>query len=106
MVLSLVLFVPACAGRSDTTGPATEAPAPGQVVINGFAFNPTQVTVKVGETVTWENHDPVVHTVSGEGLDSGDIATGASYSRTFDRAGALTYQCKYHPAMKGTLVVR
>ena len=60
------------------------------VLITDSAFNPAEIEVSRGTTVEWENQDSVIHTVTTQtGLwDSGDIAPGATYSRTFDSATA------------------
>lgn len=77
------------------------------VSIEGFAFAPTAATVKVGQEVTWENHDPAQHTVTqeGGGFDSGTLASGGTFKTTFDQPGEYRYICALHPGMKGTVVV-
>ena len=34
-----------------------------KVTIDNFTFSPVEVKVKVGDTVTWTNHDDIPHTV-------------------------------------------
>lgn len=68
-------------------------------------FLPTTMTVKRGVTVTWTNRDVTTHTVTGSGWGSGDIAPGATYSRTFSTAGSFDYHCTIHPTMQGTVNV-
>ncbi len=74
-----------------------------------FAFDPVTVTVRVGDSVTWRNAvgDPD-HTATSDtgGWDSGDIKPGGSRTVTFATAGTFAYHCRYHPIMKGTVVVR
>jgi plastocyanin len=88
---------------------AAKADAKGEaaVAIEGFAFAPATVEAEVGQKVTWENHDPAEHTVTGEdgGFDSGTMAAGASFEATFDAPGEYRYICALHPGMKGTVVV-
>jgi len=36
------------------------------VTIDNFVFEPERVTVKVGTTVTWTNHDDIPHTVASK----------------------------------------
>lgn len=87
-------------GGGSTTGGAT-------VTLANFAFDPTSVEIKAGESVTWTNEDSAVHTVTGDGgIDSGDLAKGKSYSKTFDTAGTYNYKCTIHPTMTGTVVVK
>lgn len=80
-----------------------------EVTIADFAFTPSTVEVSVGDTVTWTNTDGVPHTVTqepaGSGFQSGTIASGESFSQTFEEAGEFSYFCEFHPNMTGTIVV-
>jgi len=90
------------------TVPADEGTGVGvtDVTIGDFAFSPAAIEVKVGDTVTWTNNDSLPHTVTGDGgVDSGELATGQTYTKTFDTAGEYAYACTIHPAMTGTVVV-
>src|SRR5918995_4605422 len=78
------------------------------VDIKDFAFNPPEMTVPVGGSITWTNSDSAPHTATGldrEALQSGAIAPGASFTHTFDTAGTIEYFCEFHPNMKGSIVV-
>jgi plastocyanin len=78
------------------------------VEIIDFAYNPPEITVPVGGSVTWTNEDGAPHTATGldrEALQSGAIAPGASFTLTFDTAGTIEYFCEFHPNMKGSIVV-
>ena len=90
--------------NSNTTPAATNA-----VTIQNFAFNPSNITVKKGTTVTWTNNDSTTHTVtetdSQTGPDSGDLSPGKSYSFTFNATGTFHYHCSIHPSMTGTVIV-
>ena len=76
------------------------------VIIKNLAFLPDTITVKVGDTVTWVNADDRDHTVLGDGLRSGNIKPGRTWSMKFTKAGKYTYGCTYHPRMRGTVVVK
>jgi plastocyanin len=85
----------------------TSAAAGASVEAKNFAFNPKTVTIKVGDTVTWTNQDSTTHTVTGDGgIDSGNLAPGKSYSKTFDTAGTFNYHCSIHPSMTGQVIVQ
>ena len=78
------------------------------VSIVDFAFEPAEVTVPVGGTVTWTNDGERNHTATAQDRDvlqSGTIDSGASYSETFDEAGTYEYFCEFHPDMEGTIIV-
>ncbi len=75
--------------------------------ISDYQFSPGSLTIHVGETVTWINNGPSVHTAtaSNGSFDTGNLQKGASASHTFTQAGAFTYFCRIHPFMHGTIVV-
>jgi len=77
------------------------------VDMDGVAFAPEQLIVKVGETVTWTNKDPYPHNVTsttGE-FKSGDIAPDAKWQFQATKAGRFPYECTLHPGMSGILIV-
>jgi plastocyanin len=78
------------------------------VEIKDFAYNPDEITIPTGGSVTWKNNDPAPHTATGldrEVLQSGAIAAAESFTQTFDTAGTFEYFCEFHPNMKGAFVV-
>ena len=76
------------------------------VMIDNFTFEPAQLTVKVGTTVTWKNRDDIPHTVVSAGkFRSKTMDTDDSYSFTFTAAGDYKYFCSLHPHMTGTIKV-
>jgi plastocyanin len=97
-VLSVVLLL-ALAGADKVT--------PKTVAIDGTTFQPSTLTVKVGESVTWQNKDPFPHTVTSKdaGFDSHSIAAGKSWKYTATTRGEFSYICTLHPTMKATLRV-
>jgi plastocyanin len=72
-----------------------------------YAFQPVRVQVAVGTTLSWENVGAVIHTAtsSTRAWDTGDIASGATASVTFDTAGTFNYTCSPHPWMIGQIQV-
>jgi plastocyanin len=80
--------------------------AESMVTIDNFTFAPAKLTVKVGDTVTWKNHDDIPHTVVSAGkFRSKALDTDDSYTFTFTAAGDYTYFCSLHPHMTGTIKV-
>jgi plastocyanin len=89
------------------TSAATTAQAV-QVVMKNRAYDPQQVTVKVGDTVSWVNQDSPNHDVvadNGE-FKSELFGNGGSFSFTFTKAGTYPYHCSIHPGMVGTVIVQ
>jgi plastocyanin len=76
------------------------------VMIDNFTFEPAQLTVKVGTTVTWKNRDDIPHTVVSAGkFRSKTLDTDDSFSFTFTAAGDYKYFCSLHPHMIGAIKV-
>lgn len=77
------------------------------VAISGSAYSPANVTVAVGDTVTWTNSDQISHTATADGgsFDTGALGNGASGTVTFSNAGTFPYHCSIHPDMTGSVVV-
>jgi len=92
--------------------PARTAPSPvgsgPQIGIENFNFVPAEITVPVGTTVTWTNHDDVPHTStsSDQVWDSKTLDPDGSYSFTFDKPGTYSYFCAVHPFMTARVVVQ
>jgi plastocyanin len=77
-----------------------------QVTIDNFTFVPRQLTLKVGDSVTWTNHDDIPHTVVSAGrFRSKTLDTDNSFAFTFTAAGDYTYFCSLHPHMTGVIKV-
>lgn len=87
-------------------------------------YDPPQMTIIEGDTITWYNDDRESHTVTSgispgrfgwmdnrdfgtpDGIfDSGQFLPGDSWSYTFEETGTFTYYCIIHPWMEGVVVV-
>jgi amicyanin len=124
---ALALVAAGCGGDDDDDGgdggaATTEQPAGGggddgggagggggaEVSMEGIAFQPAEVTVSAGDTVTWTNNDSVGHDVTADSFSSGEpgaMASGDTFEHTFEEAGTFDYVCTVHPGMEGTVVV-
>ena len=106
-----IIVAESASAASPTTPGAATTPAPpaatGDVGMAGKAFRPSRITIAPGGSVTWRNDDDRDHTVTAtnDAFDSGTLAPGTTYKRTFPNAGSFTYLCLIHPAMTGTVVV-
>lgn len=78
------------------------------VAISGFSFSPKDITVNVGDSVTWTNSDAQGHTATADGgsFDTGTIGNGASKTVAFSTAGTFAYHCSIHAAMIGSVTVQ
>ena len=92
----------------ESSSQADAATAEVSVNIQGMAYQPASLTIKIGTKVTWTNNDRAPHTVTS--MDSGPLASGSlnfgdSYSMTFNEPGTYTYYCKFHPRMRASVIV-
>src|SRR5260370_16971594 len=78
------------------------------VTIDNFTFTPPELTVAVGTTVKWVNHDDIPHTVvnKDKAFRSKALDTNDSFSYTFASAGTFDYFCALHPHMVGKVIVK
>jgi amicyanin len=78
------------------------------VTIDNFTFTAPELTVAVGTTVKWVNHDDIPHNVVNKDklFRSKVLDTDDSYSFTFASAGTYDYFCGLHPHMQGKIVVK
>jgi len=72
-------------------------------------FSPSNMTVKVGQSIEWDWQDPnVAHTVTSDDTTSFDSCLqnkGYKFVVTFTQAGKIPYHCTIHPLMVGTITV-
>lgn len=122
-------------GNEDTTEPDDSDDGNGgggnTIVVgpnNSLRFDPAELTISTGESVTWEFESPshnvaawpdmhdkisVPDDASGFGsMDEGGdknetVSEGETFEHTFDTAGEYTYVCVPHAAsdMVGTIIV-
>jgi amicyanin len=78
------------------------------VTIDNFTFTAPELTVAVGTTVKWVNHDDIPHNVVNKDklFRSKALDTDDSYSFTFASAGTYDYFCGLHPHMQGKIIVK
>lgn len=82
------------------------------VIISGYSFHPSSLTVTRGTTVTWINMDFATLTVTSGTeqnptnlFDSHELSHMESFSYTFTFPGVYQYYCDIHPGMVGTITV-
>lgn len=75
-------------------------------------YLPPQITIDVGQTITWINEDRAFHTVTAgyydvpeDDFDSGHMRPDERFHHTFEQAGMFHYYCRLHPWMEGTVIV-
>jgi plastocyanin len=120
-IFAMALVLAACGGDDDggeTTGPTATEPtgATGEteggggggteITIEGFAFNPSTITVSGPTEVTVTNNDTTAHTFT---LDDGSVdlalGPGETGTATVDVSETTGFHCTPHPSMTGTIEV-
>jgi plastocyanin len=76
------------------------------IVIAQMAYGPAPAGMRVGDVVQWVNQDIFLHsaTASDHSFDVTIPVHGGGQTR-LKNAGTIAYTCRYHPGMKGQLVV-
>jgi len=117
-MVAIAVVLAGCSSGSTTTTGGVETTIPGgggssggatvQVNMQGFAFDPQTVTIKVGDTVNWTNMDEAPHnaTAVDTSWKTSTFGKGESGSFTFTTAGTFPYICTVHPNMTGTVIVQ
>jgi plastocyanin len=129
--LALGLVVAGCGGDDDddsngggAAAATTEQPADtgggaggggAEVSMENIQFNPNDVTVNAGDTITFTNKESVphdVHKTSGPGDDfasgpAGGMQEGDTFELKLDQPGKYEYVCDVHaPGMTGSITVK
>jgi plastocyanin len=78
------------------------------IKIENFTFNPAEITIKPGTTVTWQNGDDIPHSIVEDNAKfrSKALDAGETFSMAFANAAEIGYFCGLHPRMKGKIVVK
>jgi plastocyanin len=94
------------------TAPATSGDAVRAVEGEGdprtaWTFEPKQIDVTHGATVTFTNTGSEVHTATADdgSFDTGTLNPGDGKAVMFHEAGTFAYHCTLHPWMQGQVVV-
>lgn len=94
---------------ADTTGEGSESSGGSgdAVEIVEFEYDPEEITVPAGTTVTFTNQDVAPHTATADdsSFDTENLEQGDSAEETFDEPGTYSYFCRFHVFMKGSVVV-
>ena len=84
-------------------------PAAAKVItidVNKMVYAPEKITAQVGDVVEWNNSDIVVHDVTEKNKKwNALLPVKGKASITIKEPGTFEYYCKFHPNMKGEIVV-
>lgn len=98
MLLALV----ACGGTTTNSGGSTSG---NTIVLKNLAFNPSSLSVSVGDTVTFSNEDNVPHHIVVGTDDLGQQQPGETKTWKAPADGTYQMKCIIHPSMTGQITV-
>ena len=86
------------AATAAPTAAATATPATALIELGDHFFDPAQLTVKVGTTVTWKSVGQSTHDLAARdgSFALGAMSFGQTFSFTFNRVGRFPYVCMQH----------
>jgi plastocyanin len=106
----LIGGLPSTAGRIVTADarPAETATDGPEIDIQQFQYSLPALTVPVGTTVTWKNHDVEPHTVTSRqrAFGSAGLETDDVFAFRFETPGTYEYFCALHPFMTAQITVQ
>lgn len=124
--IAIVVGVASCGGDDKSTSTGTTAattsttttqtqqetvPAVVKVSVGDNFYKPVDVSIKVGQSISWRNDGAVPHTVTSDSdstvkFDSGTLESRAAYGLKPATVGKLTYYCTIHgKSQSGTVTV-
>ena len=101
------LLVVAAAGLCAAAAPLLAKEAPSKLLVvsmNNLAYAPQTIAAHVGDRVAWVNADIFLHSATTPDFDV-VLKPGASGGVRLLKPGVISYICRYHPGMKGQIVV-
>ncbi len=116
LVVGIAAYAPSAfadASVTMTKGASSSAGGPACVTAKN-CFDPPNVQIAPGDTVTWTNADTASHTATsgqpsdnttGTVFDSSLVKAGGTFAHKFTDAGTFNYFCQVHPWMIGVVTV-
>lgn len=97
---AMLAALPLMGGSAAVAEPRTH-----RIEMRNMRFGPVPANIKAGDTIVWVNRDIVPHTATARDR-SFDVVVPSrgSASMVVRRAGTIPFYCRYHPAMRDSLV--
>ena len=119
LILSLVALLTGCTqqnGSEEEPAASVEIdpaePVERQVVIRSLSFEPEDITVKKGDTITWQNLDKTdeynetrEYKLESDSFSSPVLKEAQIFSYTFNYKGTYKYYDSKHANLNGKVVV-
>jgi plastocyanin len=69
-------------------------------------FAPIPGNIREGDRIIWINRDIVAHTATArDGSFDVEVPSGGSAAMIAGSAGTIAFYCRYHPGMRGSLII-
>jgi plastocyanin len=82
------------------------APRTAVVVVDKMHFGAIPSALRVGDMIVWDNRDIFRHSATAKnGSFDVDLPAKSKARMVLKTAGTFAFTCKYHPGMRGTLIV-
>jgi plastocyanin len=102
VLIAAALAVGLCGSAAVAAAPKVDT-----IVIDKMSFGPAPAEVHVGDKVRWVNRDMFQHSATADDHSFDvDLQPGDTGEAVMKHAGVVTYKCRYHPGMKGKIVVK
>jgi plastocyanin len=108
-ILGLAAIVVTAFALAAGTRPSDKPASGATVKIDNRSFDPENISIDAGATVTWTNNDDIPHVVASDDIEmfkSKTLHTDEHFSFTFTKPGTYNYYCATHPKMTAKIVVQ
>jgi plastocyanin len=76
------------------------------IEIQNMRFGPVPANISADDTIVWINRDLVAHTATARDRSFDVVIPAGGSARTVVRQpGTISFYCRYHPVMRGSLTV-
>lgn len=88
--------------------PAAAAPHTYVIAMDKLKFGAIPAGLHKGDTLIWDNRDLFRHTATANDHHSFDVdlMPGAKKKMVLTKTGTFPFTCRYHPNMRGVLVIK
>jgi plastocyanin len=96
-----------CGGALRRRSPAARQGGGSKLIVvsmSNLAYAPQTITAHIGDRVAWANNDIFLHSATTGDFDV-VLKPGASGGVRLLKPGSINCICRYHPGMKGQIVV-
>lgn len=99
--IALLASLPLVGAAAANTDPPTHS-----IEMQKMRFGPIPGNIREGDRNVWINRDIVAHTATArDGSFDVEVPSGGSAAMIAGSAGTIAFYCRYHPGMRGSLMI-